>query len=121
KKGQVQGDFLPVTLGPYDYWAIEYAYKPIAGDETEELGKIAARPASDPMLPYSTDEDAVGTFSPVSIDPLANQYDQSDDPIYYFRDRLDLVNELWTNMESKDRKSTRLNSSHVSNSYAVFC
>ena len=101
KKGQVQGDFLPVTLGPYDYWAIEYAYKPIAGDETEELGKIAARAASDPMLPYSTDEDAVGTFSPVSIDPLANQYDQSDDPISYFRDRLDLVNELWTNMESK--------------------
>ena len=32
-KGDKQGhDFSP-TLGPYDYWAIEYGYKPIAGDE----------------------------------------------------------------------------------------
>src|SRR5207249_8128500 len=27
----------------------------------------------------------------------------------------------WTNIEERDRKSTRLNSSHVSISYAVFC
>ena len=32
-KGQKQGDYFTTTLGPYDYWAIEYAYKPIDGDE----------------------------------------------------------------------------------------
>jgi hypothetical protein len=99
-KGQVQGDFVPTTLGPYDYWAIEYAYKPIEGDEKAELHKIAAR-SSDPMLPYSTDEDAMGTFSPMSIDPLANQYDQTTDPLVYFRQRVALVNELWGSMESR--------------------
>src|SRR5262249_48352522 len=34
------------TLGPYDYWAIEYAYKPIAHEqEPAELAKIASRSA----------------------------------------------------------------------------
>src|SRR5206468_1996119 len=68
-KGQAQGDFVPTTLGPYDYWAIEYAYKPIAGDEKQELASIAARAGTDSMIPYSTDEDAMGTFSPIGIDP----------------------------------------------------
>jgi len=40
---------------------------------------------ADPWLPYSTDEDARGTVSPLSIDPLANQFDQSSDPLAYFR------------------------------------
>jgi protein-S-isoprenylcysteine O-methyltransferase Ste14 len=99
-KGQIQGDFVPTTLGPYDYWAIEYAYKPIAGDEKEELAKIASR-CADPMVPYSTDEDALGTYSPASIDPLANQYDASDDPLAYFKGRVALVNELWSGMEKR--------------------
>src|SRR6266542_3509118 len=100
-KGEKQGDFVPTTLGPYDYWAIEYAYKSIAGDPKQELAAIAARPGTDPMLPYSTDEDAMGTFSPIGIDPLVNQYDASDDPLAYFRKRVDLVDELWANMETK--------------------
>lgn len=99
-KGQKQGYFLPPTLGPYDYWAIEYAYKPIEGDEKEALAKVASRVA-DPLLPYSTDEDALGTYSPRSIDPLANQFDQSSDPIAYFRQRIGIVNELWASEESK--------------------
>ncbi len=99
-KGQRQGHFMPVTLGPYDYWAVEYAYKPIEGDEKAELARIASRVA-DPLLPYSTDEDAIGTFSPQSMDPLANQYDHSDDPLAYFTERVGLIQELWDSMESK--------------------
>jgi len=99
-RGQKQGHFLPVTLGPYDFWAIEYAYKPISGNEKEELKKIASR-AADPMLPYSTDEDALGTVRPQSIDPLANQFDQSDDPIAFFRERIGITNELWSAEETK--------------------
>jgi len=99
-KGEKQGDFVPVTLGPYDYWAVEYAYKPIAGDEKLELSKIASR-AADPMLPYSTDEDALGTFSSNAIDPLVNQFDASSDPLAYFRKRFEIVTELWSAMETK--------------------
>ncbi|HEU4621515.1 MAG TPA: zinc-dependent metalloprotease, partial [Burkholderiaceae bacterium] len=43
RKGK-QGQYFSSTLGPYDYWAIEYAYKPIAPErEAEELATIAAR------------------------------------------------------------------------------
>ncbi len=42
-KGQKQGDFITTTIGPYDYWAIEYAYKEVQGDEAAELKKVAAR------------------------------------------------------------------------------
>jgi hypothetical protein len=99
-RGRKQGQFLMTRLGPYDYWAVEYAYKPIDGDEEAELSRIASRVA-DPMLAYATDEDALGTFSPMAIDPLANQFDQSSDPLAYFRQRLTVVNELWDSMEEK--------------------
>src|SRR5262249_6725621 len=30
-RGTQQGDYFTTTIGPYDYWAIEYAYKPLSG------------------------------------------------------------------------------------------
>lgn len=98
-KGGPQGDFVPTTLGPYDYWVIEYAYKPMDGNEREQLAAIASR-AADPMLPYATDEDALGTYSPSAIDPLVNQFDASSDPLVYFRERFGIIDELWTSMEA---------------------
>lgn len=99
-KGEKQGDYVPLTVGPYDHWAIEYAYKPIEGNEAAELARIASRVA-DSTIPYGTDEDALGTFSPLAIDPMVNQYDQSSDPLAYFRTRVGIINELWGSMESK--------------------
>jgi hypothetical protein len=98
-KGQKQGHFCPPTLGPYDYWAIEYAYKTIDGDETAELAKIASR-CAEPELGYSTDEDALGTYSAASMDPMVNQFDQSSDPLGYFTERVKIVRELWNSMEA---------------------
>lgn len=99
-KDQKQGHFVPTTLGPYDYWAIEYAYKPFPENETEELKKIAGR-AAEAELAYSTDEDAMGTYSASALDPLVNQFDQSSDPIKYFQNRITIINELWTSIEEK--------------------
>ena len=45
-KGTKQGDFFTTTIGPYDYWAIEYAYKPVSGGSDGEraaLKKIASK------------------------------------------------------------------------------
>ncbi len=99
-KGEKQGHFLTPTLGPYDYWAIEYAYTSIAGDEKTELAKITSRVA-DPTVAYATDEDALGTLSPAAVDPLVNQFDQSDDPLVFFRKRIGIVEELWAAEETK--------------------
>jgi hypothetical protein len=98
-KGQKQGDYVPLTLGPYDNWVIEYGYKPIAGDEPAELAKIAGRVAEHGNA-YSTDEDAQGG-STTSIDPRAFLFDQSDDPIAYNKHRIGIINELWANAEAK--------------------
>jgi hypothetical protein len=95
RKGQRQGDYATTTIGPYDYWAIEYAYKPIEGDETPELKKIAARsPEKD--LAYATDEDMY-----LNDDPYVNTYDLGSDPMRYGMDRIALAEELMKNLDDK--------------------
>ena len=43
-KGESQGAYVEPTIGPYDYWAIEYAYKPLPKEtENEDLAKIAVK------------------------------------------------------------------------------
>jgi hypothetical protein len=96
-KNQAQGSFFQTTLGPYDYWAIEYAYRPLEPDsrisEKEMLEKIASKVA-DPLLAYGTDEDAFG-LSTRGIDPSCNLWDLGKDPLQFYQLRMDLVQELW--------------------------
>lgn len=100
--GQPQGAFWQTELGPYDYWAIEYAYRPVDPDsgmsEAAMLEEIASRVA-DPMLRYATDEDAWS--GPRGMDPIANRWDLGADPIAYHADRILLAEELWSKMESE--------------------
>lgn len=76
--GPVQGDFGPIAIGPYDYWAIEYGYG--LGDPKEVLKRVA-----EPELVYATDEDTGGP------DPLARRYDFSKNPIDYAKSQMKLV------------------------------
>jgi hypothetical protein len=90
-KGVKQGDYFTTTIGPYDYWAIEYAYKPLSGGtegEYEKLQEIATRCAG-PGLDYGTDEDLFTT-----ADPSVNQWDLGADPMKYAQDRMLLTQEL---------------------------
>jgi hypothetical protein len=106
-QGAKQGQFHQTTLGPYDYWAIEYAYKPIDASTPEgelpELRKIASR-ASDPLLAYDTDEDAGIGGGPFDMDPLVNRFDFGSDPLKYYAHRAKLADEVWANMETKLEK-----------------
>jgi hypothetical protein len=95
RKGQPQGDYATTTIGPYDYWAIEYAYKPIEGDEAPELKKIAARSPS-PDLVYATDEDMF-----LNDDPYVNTYDLGNDPLKYGEERVVLASELLKTLDDK--------------------
>jgi hypothetical protein len=107
-RGQTQGEYHQTTLGAYDYWAIEYAYKPLAASspdaELAELKAIASRVA-DPRLSYGTDEDA--GFGPGwmwSADPLATRGDLGSEPLEFFAHRVKLARELWTSVEAKLQK-----------------
>ena len=101
--GAHQGEYYQTTLGPYDYWAIEYAYKPVEAatpeEELPELRKIAAR-VSDPMVAYSTDEDAGFSPEPWDMDPHVNRWDLGSDPLRFYAHRVKLSEEIWENLEA---------------------
>jgi hypothetical protein len=90
-KGVKQGDYFTTTIGPYDYWAIEYAYKPLSGGtdgEFKELQKIAGQGAM-PGHDYGTDED---TF--LTADPLTNRFDLGADVMKFGQDRILMAEDL---------------------------
>lgn len=100
--GERQGRLVNGALGPYDYWAIEYAYKPItAGQEAAELQRIAAR-SSEPLLAFADDTDAGGFGGNDGVDPLVNRFDLGDDPLAYYRKRLALSRELWQRVQERE-------------------
>ena len=94
--GKKQGDYAATSIGPYDYWAIEYAYKPLeASKEKTGLKEIAARsPEGD--LAYATDEDLYS-----SSDPLVNTYDLGNDPLEFGRQRMELAKGLLADLDDK--------------------
>ena len=93
-KGQKQGDYASTTIGPYDYWAIEYAYTPVMGNEEAELKKIAAR-SPDPDLAFATDDDFMNN------DPQVNTYDLTSDTLAYGKMRMAMASELLKDLDQK--------------------
>ncbi|MEM6655261.1 MAG: zinc-dependent metalloprotease, partial [Planctomycetota bacterium] len=87
--GVEQGDYYSTTIGPYDYWAIEYGYTPMS-DEKTSLDKIASR-SGEPGLAYATDEDTRG----IDPDPHSYRFDMSDDLVAYAEREAQLVSEAW--------------------------
>jgi hypothetical protein len=84
------------TLGPYDHWAIEYAYRPLpAEQEVAELVRIAGR-SSEPELAYGTDEDNL-----FGLDPESLQGDLGNDPVVFARKRIAIARDLLRRLEAR--------------------
>jgi len=99
-KGEQQGEYVASTLGPYDYWAIEYAYKPIAPEqEAAELARIASQ-SNQPQLAYGSEDEAGG----FSADPDVNAFDLGNDPLAYVGKRLAISRELWDRLQTRETK-----------------
>jgi Met-zincin/Domain of unknown function (DUF5117) len=98
--GERQADYHMPTLGPYDYWAIEYAYTPLdPAKEPEALASIAARGEKDPVLAYATDEEA--GMGPDAMDPEVSRWDLGKDPLAYLTKRMDLSRELLERLQAR--------------------
>lgn len=99
-EGRKQGAYYQTQVGPYDRWAIEYGYKPLAqGDEAArraELRGIAARSGSDARLKYCTDEDAVGTS------PDCQRFLLGRDVVAFARQRTTLADSLFKRLETRE-------------------
>ncbi|HEX7440014.1 MAG TPA: zinc-dependent metalloprotease, partial [Caldimonas sp.] len=86
-----------LTLGPYDYWAIEYAYTPFdPATEPAELRKIAAR-SGEAELAYGTDEDNF-----LGIDPDALHFDLGNDVAAFARKRIAIARDLFKRQETRN-------------------
>lgn len=92
-RGDVQGSYITRSIGPWDYWVIEYGYQPVGkpfSSEEEMLAKTAARSA-EAGLDYATDEDTMSFLSP---DPLSNRFDMGRDVIDFAEQQIRLVDDL---------------------------
>jgi hypothetical protein len=106
RPGQTGGVPFQTSLGPYDYWAIEYAYKPMAAgttpeQERAELQRIAAR-SNEPMLAFGTDEDIF-----YGLDPETIQLDLGSDPVAFAAKRLDIARDLFRRQETRELSPQR--------------
>lgn len=94
--GEPRAELVQLGLGPYDYWAIEYAYRPLPAEgQAQALAAIAARSASDAALAFADDFDAAGP------DPRVNRWDLGDDPLAFFERRFALSRELWQRVQAR--------------------
>lgn len=95
--GQKQGHYWNTEIGPYDYLAIEYLYKPLDGSPVEKeaaLKAIAAR-MDEQGLFYATDEDLTG------IDPTSRTWVLGDDVLGFVSGRMAVIWELWESLEAR--------------------
>ncbi len=101
--GKKQGEYVMTTIGPYDYWAIEYAYKPVdTAKEKEELLKIASR-SKEPQLAFANDIDA-GLGPVEGMDPEVTRRDLGSDPLAFAVRRMQLSRELWDRLQERKIK-----------------
>ena len=102
-QGKKQGQYAQSTLGPYDYWAIEYAYRPLnAATESKDLLAIASR-SKEPLLAFANDIDA-GLGNVEGMDPEVTRRDLGSDPLAFASRRMQLSQELWARLQTRKLK-----------------
>ncbi len=93
--GQPSGAPFQTVLGPYDFWAIEYGYKPIEGDAKAQqaallgIAQRSADSAWQTALDYGTDED-----NALGLDPQSLTFDLGRDPIAFGQRRIAIARDL---------------------------
>ncbi|WP_413166408.1 zinc-dependent metalloprotease [Capilliphycus salinus ALCB114379] len=103
-KGEPQGDYFPIIIGPYDRWAIEYGYTPTTANTLyaeEQFLKDIAQKSGEPELSFATDEDLWGVF----LDPAANVFDLSNNMLQYSEWQLDNAIAMWDRLESRSPRA----------------
>ncbi|MFT3734336.1 MAG: zinc-dependent metalloprotease [Rhodocyclaceae bacterium] len=92
--GEKPAPYFPKVIGPYDMWAIEYGYSPLAiADEAAGLKRIAGKASTDRHLAYANDLDADQGGTGSGLDPDVNRFDLGSDSQAWFERRLKVVKE----------------------------
>lgn len=99
--GEAKSEPNMITLGAYDYWAIEYGYKPQDPGQPDAVKAVAERSRDDKALAFADDGDLFGD----GLDPMVNQFDLGDDPLAYAQRSLALSKELWARVQARQPKA----------------
>ncbi len=80
KPGDTAAGLTPPFLGPYDYWLVEFAYRPVieasnAKEDSKVVTKWVDEKAGDPLYRYGRQQ------VQVRYDPTAIEEDLGDDPV----------------------------------------
>ncbi|MBI1221701.1 MAG: DUF5117 domain-containing protein [Bacteroidetes bacterium] len=100
-----QGDYYTSQPGPYDLWAIEYAYSPALSEPNQEdarLNKILAR-STEHALMFGNDADDMRSPGK-GIDPRVMIFDISGDAVQYSYDRINMLNASIPKLKAKYSK-----------------
>ncbi len=92
-----QGNYWTTVPGPYDMWAIEFAYKP---GMTEKQREDLLSRSTEPQLAFGNDADDM-RWPGKAIDPRVNIGDMSNDAIQYSIDRIELTKKVSTEIMKK--------------------
>ena len=99
-RGKPQGHYWSPSVGPYDIWAIQYAYTPLSATEetqqSKELETILSR-CKESELAYLTDED-LWVSNPsrrLGLDPTNAWFDLSSDNIAWGEQQMDIMRDAW--------------------------
>jgi hypothetical protein len=103
-RGTPQGDYSQTVLGPYDYYAMKWAYAAIPGAATPEaeiptLEKWASA-WSDPKFRYASDED-VAWADGHAADPRVEQGILTNDPLGWCAVQLPLAKDLMLHLDER--------------------
>ena len=91
-KGKKQGEYFNHVIGPYDFWAIEYGYKPLPGGTEGEVGRVGQdRLALRRAGAAIRHRRGRRRLRP---DPLTNRFDLSSDPVEFARRRVEVINQF---------------------------
>lgn len=101
-----QGDYYTTKPGPYDLWAIEFGYTPVAESGEEAFRKKVLSRSVEPDLAFGNDADDMRAAGK-AIDPRVNVNDMSNDAIAYAEDRFKLVNNIIPKLKDKYSKDGR--------------
>jgi hypothetical protein len=101
-----QGDYYTTKPGPYDLWAIEYGYTPVATSDEDAFRKKVLSRSTEPDLAFGNDADDMRSPGK-AIDPRVNINDLSSDAIGYAEERFKLVNNLMGKLKTKYSKEGR--------------
>ena len=94
--GESQGAYYITRPGPYDVWAIQFAYADLTDAERAALLDRSTEPA----LAFGNDADDMRSPGK-AIDPRVNIYDLSSDALAYADGRLDLIEQTFDGLRAK--------------------